>query len=98
MVTESDGVATLVAVPPDSVAATSRLVPSIVNCTVPVGVPEPGELALTVAVKVRGLSKYDGLDDEVTMVVLFAMFTVCERFGEVLPLKLESPLYTAVMV
>ena len=81
MVAESVDVPTLVATPPDSVTAPARLVPSIVNCTVPVGVPEPGELALTVTVKVRGLSKYDGLDDELTVVVVFALLTACERLS-----------------
>jgi hypothetical protein len=43
-------------------------VPSIVKVTVPVGVPAPGETALTVAVKVTGGPTTDGLTDEVMRV------------------------------
>ena len=41
-----------VALPPDNGAGEPELTPSILNCTVPVGVPEPGALAITVAVNV----------------------------------------------
>ena len=49
---DSAEVAPLVALPPTRVTAVPKFVPSIWNCTVPVGVPEPGGLAATVAVKV----------------------------------------------
>ena len=43
----------------------SAVVPSM-NVTVPVGVPLPGELAVTVAVKVTDWPKTDGLPEDVT--------------------------------
>jgi hypothetical protein len=45
------------------------VVPSL-KVTVPVGVPEP--CGVTVAVKVTGCPKTDGLTDEVTAVVVVA--------------------------
>jgi hypothetical protein len=87
--TESDEVvkvalpAARVAVP--RVAAPSRKV------TVPVGVPAPGETALTVAVKVTAWPVADGFTDEVTVVELFALLTVWVIAAEVLLLKLPSP-------
>jgi hypothetical protein len=72
-----------VAVP--SVAAPSR------NVTVPVGVPAPGETALTVAVKVTDWPNTDGFTDELTAVELLALLTVCVMAAEVLPAKLLSP-------
>ena len=69
-------------------------VPSMVKVTVPVGVPEPGATALTVAVKVTVWPDTDGLTEEVTVVVLLALLTVWVN-GEavlLLVLKLESPL------
>src|SRR6266487_916316 len=81
----------LVALPPDKVTV-PKLLPSILNCTVPVGVPEPGATAVTVAVKVIDWPKQDGFAELVTAVVVLALFTVCVRFGEVLVLKLALPL------
>src|ERR1043165_9395288 len=49
-----------VAVPPERVTAPPKLVPSMVNWTVPEGVPLPGAEALTVAVKVTGSPASDG--------------------------------------
>jgi hypothetical protein len=72
-----------VAVP--KVAAPSRKV------TVPVGVPEPGATALTVAVNVTDCPNTDGFTDEVTVVELLSLFTVCVIADDVLLLKFVSP-------
>src|SRR6266568_2047068 len=65
--------------------------------TVPEGVPEPGEVGITVAVKVTDWPKTDGLVEEVSVVVLSDLLTTWDKAGElVLVLKLVSPLYTAV--
>ena len=50
--------------------------PSMLNVTVPVGVPDPGETAVTVAVNVTNCPATDGLADDATEVVVFAGFTV----------------------
>jgi hypothetical protein len=65
--------------------------PPAVNVTVPVGVPDPGELAVTVAVKVTGWPCAEGFGEEVSDVVEESLFTVCVRALDVLPLKLLSP-------
>jgi hypothetical protein len=70
-------------------AAPRLLAPSL-NCTVPVGVPAPVEVGLMVAVKVTDCPKMDGLSEEVTAVVVEALFTVWEVVAE-LVLKLPSP-------
>jgi len=49
--------------------------PSITNCTVPVGVPDPGATTDIVAVKVTFWPGVDGLADEVTLVVVLALLT-----------------------
>jgi len=53
--------------------------PSVVdpslNVTVPVGVPEPGAVAVTVAVSVTDCPKTDGLTDEMTAVEVLALLT-----------------------
>jgi len=61
------------------------------NVTVPAGiaVPAPGT---TVAVKITGLPCVEGLTEEVTVVTVLSLFTVCVRTGEVLVLKLALPL------
>src|SRR2546430_4589354 len=74
-----------------------RLVAPSLNETVPVGVPAPGALAETVAVKVTDWPKTDGLADDVTTVVVASLFTVCVNDGEALPVKLPSPRYDALM-
>ena len=71
------------------------MVPSL-NVTVPVGVPTPGDTALTVAVNTTDCPNTEGLADEASAVALLALFTVCVRVEEVLVLKLVSPLYTAL--
>jgi hypothetical protein len=59
--------------------------------TVPVGVPEPGETAVTVAVNVSAWPNGDGFADDVTVVELLARLTVCVIGAEVLLLKFVSP-------
>lgn len=53
----------------------SVLVPSL-NVTLPPGTAVPGELAITVAVKVTLWPWFDGLSDEVTALVVPSLFTV----------------------
>ena len=54
-----------------------KLTPSATNCTVPVGdAVEPGEVSVTVAVKVTGWPKTDGLADEPMPMAVAAGFTV----------------------
>jgi hypothetical protein len=76
-------------------------VPNVVvlslKVTVPVGVPDPGEVTITVAVNVTDCPKIVGLAEETTLVVVSALLTTWDRDAEVLVLKLVSPPYTAVM-
>jgi hypothetical protein len=51
----------------------------------------------TVAVKVTGRPLFDGLGLDVNMVVVLALFTVCESADDVLLAWVASPLYCAVM-
>jgi hypothetical protein len=74
----------------------SVVAPSL-NVTVPLGVPAPGNVALTVAVKVTDCPNTDGLDEEATAVLLLALLTVCVTVPEVLVMKFPSPPYTAVI-
>src|SRR5438876_177253 len=67
------------------------LLPSIWNWTVPVGVPAPGAVMLTVAVMVMLCRKADGLADDVTAVFVAAWLMVCVRLA-LLPAKVLSPL------
>jgi hypothetical protein len=68
------------------------VVPSI-NVTVPVGVPAPGETALTVAVKWTGWPKTEGFWLEATVVELSALLTVSiAAVVDELALKFVSPL------
>src|SRR4030088_1064598 len=89
-----------VAVPPTTgwlkQAAMSR--PPSWKVIVPGGVPEPGGLAVTVAVKVTLCPETDGLTDELSAVVVGSWFTAWVRAAEVLVSKLASPLYMAVML
>ena len=80
-----------VAWPPLRVPVPSVFVPSL-NVTVPVGVPAPGATALTVARKVTDWPEQDGFNEELLVVNVPALLTVCVKFAEVLVLKLESPL------
>jgi hypothetical protein len=87
--TESAEVAR-VAVPPLSEDVPIVAVPSL-NVTEPVA-----EVLFTAAVSVTGCPNTEGFNDEVRLVVLGPWLTVCVRAGEVLPVKVESPLYVAV--
>jgi hypothetical protein len=87
------------AVPPTNVTGAPALLPSITNWTVPVGVPDPGAAAVTVAVKVTVCPFADGFCDDVTPVAVFALFTVWPpETDPLLLLKLLSPLYCATTV
>jgi hypothetical protein len=79
-----------VALPELKLAVASVVAPSR-KVTVPVGVPEPGETALTVAVKVTDCPKTDAFTDEVTPVVLESLVTDCVSAADVLFVKLLSP-------
>src|ERR1700737_3283995 len=95
--TGSELVAGLVAVPPLNRAGLPRLTPPKKNWTVPVGVPVPGAMALTVAVKVTDCPNTDGLaEDAVTVVADEAWVTVTTTGDETLPLKWPSPSQWAV--
>ncbi len=87
-----------VAEPLLSATGEPRLLPPSLNCTVPVGVPDPGGTADTVTVKVTDWPKTEGLLFEVTTVKLLAWLIVCVGSEPVLPVKFVSPLYTAVML
>ena len=67
------------------VLVASEVAPSL-KMTVPVGVPLPGEAALTVAVKVTDWPKTEGLPQEVKPTVLADLFTTCVSAAEVLVL------------
>jgi hypothetical protein len=69
----------------------AMLTPPSWKVTVPVGVPEPGALAVTVAVKVTTCPDPEGLTDELNAVVVAAWLTTCVSGAEVLALKLASP-------
>jgi hypothetical protein len=73
---ECVNVAVSVAVP----AADSGLVPIVIvplrKVTVPVGVPAPGAVTVTVAVNVTACPTADGFCDEANVVVVLALLTV----------------------
>src|SRR6516164_8914688 len=72
--------------------AASVVAPSV-KVTVPVGVPVPGATATTVAVKVPVWANTDGLGEELTVVLLEALFTTW-GLAESFPVdvrKLPSP-------
>lgn len=76
----------------DSVPLPIVVVPSR-KFTTPVGLPVP-EVTVTVAVKVTGCPKTDGLTDEATAVEVVPLgggLTVWVNAALVLPLKLASP-------
>ena len=76
---------------PSSVALPSRVEPSL-KLTLPVGVPAPGAVTLTVAVKVTFCPKTDGLGALLRVVLVPAVATVLVTALEVLLLKLPSPM------
>ena len=67
-----------VAMPPAPTVPMPRLVTPSKNVTVPDGLPEPGATAATVAVNVTLCPNTDGFGDEVRLVVVLALLTVCE--------------------
>src|SRR5205809_727354 len=71
-------------------------VPPSRKVTLPAGVPAPGLLAVTVAVKVTDCLNTDGLAEELADVVV-PYFTVCVSLGDVLTLKFASPPYDALI-
>lgn len=89
--TVNDEMADDVAAPLFKMAGAPKLLAPSLNCTMPVGVPEPGSAAETVAVNVTICPKEDGLTEDETLVELASWFTVCASEGLVLPLKLASP-------
>ena len=70
--------------------ATSAVVPNVVdpsfNVTVPVGVPPPGATAVTVTLNVTVCPNVDGFGEEVIVVAVAALLTVCVRTAETLVL------------
>ena len=86
----------IAACPPLSAPVPSVVVPSM-NVTVPDGVPLPGGVVVTVAVKVTDPAKVEGFVPELTLVVVLALLTVCVSVLDGgLALKLPSPPYVAV--
>jgi hypothetical protein len=83
-------VALKLAWPPESDAVPRVVAPSL-NVTVPVGVPLPGALTATLAVKVTGSFKPEGFTLELTVAEVEAC-TIWVSAAEVLPRKLTSPL------
>ncbi len=66
------------------------------NVTVPVTVPEPGDTAVTVAVKVTDWLKTEGSTEELSVADVMDWLTFWVTMGEVLPLKTPPPPYVAV--
>src|SRR2546427_3472944 len=85
-----------VAWPPLSVPGPSVVAPSL-KVTVPVGVPAPGETALTVAVRVTDWPNTEELVEEATVVVELAWLTVWVTVAEVLAGKLGAAFEMAVV-
>src|SRR5438876_649788 len=71
-------------------------VPPSWKVTFPAGVPAPGLLAVTVAVKVTDCLNTDGLTEELTDVVV-PCFVVVVVLDGVVPLRFASPPYDAVI-
>src|SRR5437867_4459692 len=74
-----------------------ELAPSL-KFTVPLGVPAPGAVAVTVAVNVTLCPNTAGFPDEVRAVLVLAWLTTCDTAELVLVAKFVSPAYTAVML
>jgi len=77
---------------PLTTAAEPRAVEPSRNCTVPVA-----EAGVTIAVSVTVWLTVEGFVEDVSAVVVAALFTVCASVVDVLDALLASPLYTAVM-
>jgi hypothetical protein len=67
------------------------------NVTVPVAVNEPTDPGVTVAVKVTFWPCVPGFGIPTTVTLVAALFTVWPSAVDVLPAKVESPLYVAVI-
>jgi hypothetical protein len=82
-----------VVTPPVVVTLTGlpALLPSIWNCTVPVGMPAPGAVMI-VAVTVMLCLNGDGFAEVTTVVLLLAVVTVWVKAVEALALNFVSPL------
>src|SRR5262245_19450244 len=88
-----------VALPVAGSRLTSTVVDPNVNRTTPGGVPLPGGLTDTCAVKVTGWPNADGLSDWVSVVVVAAPFTVWVNEARVgLAAKFPEPAYSTVIV
>ena len=81
--------------PPES-GVVPKSVPSAENCTLPVGMPAPGAVAVTVAVNVTGWPNTVGVIAETTVVVVSAALTVWKKVPDVPELKSPSPAYVTV--
>jgi hypothetical protein len=91
--TERADVVRVAAPPPDS-APLPMLTPPSRKVTVPVGVPEPGDLTPTSAVKVTDWPNTVGFVPDETTVPVVASRTVCPPAKlPMLGRKIESPLY-----
>ena len=79
---------------PFKATVAARVVAPSLKVTVPVGVPLPGEAAVTVAVNVTIWPKLDGLTEELMAVELESLLTTCGEPESVPELvrKLLSPL------
>ena len=79
---------------PATLTALPALLPSIWNCTVPVGVPLAGFWSLTVAVKVKLWPATGVLSDELTVLAVpgLPLITSPPETVLLLPAKLLSPL------
>ena len=78
----------------------ATLVSVVVPCLKVMVSPSGGDpkLELTVAVKATVCPTSEGLREEASVVVVAILFTVCVSDAEVLPRKLVSPPYMAVIV
>src|ERR1700690_127200 len=83
-----------VATPATNVTAPhpARAAAPLSNANLPVGVSEPGALAVTVAVKVTDWPNTGGFTVRVTTVLVGSAVTTCVITGEVLAALLASPL------
>ena len=79
------------ACPVESTATVPRIDFPALNVTVPLGVPEPGAFAVTVAVKVTDCPEFDGLSEDTTPVEVLSLLTVWVIGAEVVGVKLPSP-------
>ena len=87
----ASGKGAIIAVDPNS--GQQSLVASGGNINGPVGVPAPGVVMLIVAVKLTFWPEVDGLTEELTVVLVLALLTVCPPARvALLAAKLLSPL------